>query len=233
MQHLLRKKVKTMNLKYIIFDFGKVLGYPKAGKWFLTPKFMSFLSNLNIDMNKVKDVISENKYLVKDDLPIKTLEEEYNMFISFYSNILDGLGLNKDMAKEIAFDKVYNNSEYLLFDDVKDVLNVLNKKYKLIMLTNNFPSIIDYLKNEDIYDLFDKVYVSSICETSKNEEKFFDMVINDYNIKESEALFIDDFEDNLDIGIRKKLNVVMLDRENKKDSKYKKISNLVELEKIL
>lgn len=222
-----------MNLKYIIFDFGKVLGYPISGKWFLTPKFMSLLSNLNMDMNKVKDVISENKYLVKDDLPIKTLEEEYNMFISFYSNILDGLGLNKDMAKEIAFDKVYNNSEYLLYDDVKDVLNVLNKKYKLIMLTNNFPSIIDYLKNEDIYDLFDKVYVSSICETSKNEEKFFDMVINDYNIKESEALFIDDFEDNLDIGIRKKLNVVMLDRENKKDSKYKKISNLVELEKIL
>ena len=77
------------------------------------------------------------------------------------------------------------------------------------------------------------MYVSSVCETSKNEEKFFDMVIRDYNIKENEALFIDDFEDNLDIGIRKKLKVIMLDRENKKDSKYKKISNLVELEKLL
>ena len=222
-----------MNLKYIIFDFGKVLGYPKTGKWFLTPKFKSLLSDLNIDMDKVKQAISENKYIVKDDLPIKTLKEEYNLFIGFYSNILDELGLDKELAKEIAYDKVYNNSEYSLYDDVKNVLNSLNKNYKLIMLTNNFPSIIDYLKNEDIYDLFDKVYVSSICETSKNEEKFFDMVINDYNIKENEALFIDDFEDNLDIGIRKKLNVVMLDRENKKDSKYKKISNLVELEKLL
>ena len=99
------------------------------------------------------------------------------------------------------------------------------------MLTNNFTSIIEYLKHEDIYDLFDKVYVSSICGTSKNEESFFDMVIKDYNIKENDAVFIDDFEDNLEIGIRKKLNVIMLDRENKKDSKYKKISNLVELEK--
>ena len=155
------------------------------------------------------------------------------MFVNFYSNILDNLCLNKEMAKEIAYDKVYNNSEYSLYDDVKDVLNELNKNYKLIMLTNNFPSIIDYLKHEEIYDLFDKVYVSSICETSKNEEKFFDMVINDYNIKEDEALFIDDFEDNLDIGSNKKMNVVMLDRENKKDSKYKKISNLVELEKLI
>ena len=222
-----------MNLKYIIFDFGKVLGYPKSGKWFLTPKFMAILNDSKIDFDKVKEVLLKNKYLVKDDLPIKTLEEEYQMFINFYSNILNELGLDKYLAKEIAFDKVYNNNEYLLYDDVKDILNVLNKKYKLIMLTNNFPSIIDYLKYEDVYDLFDKVYVSSVCETSKNEEKFFDMVIRDYNIKENEALFIDDFEDNLDIGIRKKLKVIMLDRENKKDSKYKKISNLVELEKLL
>ena len=95
----------------------------------------------------------------------------------------------------------------------------------MISKCNNFLIFID------IYDLFDKVYVSSICGTSKNEESFFDMVIKDYNIKENDAVFIDDFEDNLEIGIRKKLNVIMLDRENKKDSKYKKISNLVELEK--
>ena len=220
-----------MNLKYIIFDFGKVLGYPKSGKWFLTPKFMTILNDSKVDFDKAKEAISKYKYLVKDDLPIKTLEDEYKMFISFYSNILNELRLDESLAKKIAYDKVYNNSEYLLYDDVKNVLNELNKNYKLIMLTNNFPSIIEYLKHEDIYDLFDKVYVSSICGTSKNEESFFDMVIKDYNIKENNAVFIDDFEDNLDIGIRKKLNVIMLDRENKKDSKYKKISNLVELEK--
>lgn len=222
-----------MNLKYIIFDFGKVLGYPKSGKWFLTSKFMTILNDLKVDFDKVREAISKSKYLVKDDLPIKTLEEEYQMFINFYSNILNELMLDKSLAKEIAYDKVYNNSEYSLYDDVKDVLNELNKNYKLIMFTNNFPSIIDYLKHEDIYDLFDKVYVSSIYETSKNEEKFFDLIIKDYKIEENEAIFIDDYEDNLDIGLRKKLKVIMLDRENKKDSKYKKISNLVELKKLL
>jgi HAD superfamily hydrolase (TIGR01509 family) len=152
------------------------------------------------------------------------------MFIRFYSNIFDNLELNKDLIEEITYDKVYNNSEYFLYDDVKDVLSKLSSHYTLIMLTNNFPSIIHYLKSEKIYDLFDKVYVSSICETSKNEEKFFDRVINDYHIKDNEALFIDDFEDNLDIGFYKKMNVIMLDRENKKVSKYKKITNLSELE---
>lgn len=56
------------------------------------------------------------------------------------------------------------------------------------------------------------------------------MVINDYNIRKGEALFIDDFEDNLDLGFIKNLNVIMLDGENKKNSKYKRISNLGELE---
>ena len=56
------------------------------------------------------------------------------------------------------------------------------------------------------------------------------MLINDYNIRKGEALFIDDFEDNLDLVFRKNLNVIMLDGENKKNSKYKRISNLGELE---
>ncbi len=215
-------------IKYVIFDYGKVLGYPKSGKWFITPKFLELINDIDID--KVKEAITENKYLVKDDLPIKTLEQEYDMFNIFYSNVLDEIGLNKELAKDVAYDKVYNNSEYALYNDVKDSLKQLKQKYTLIMLTNNFPSIINYLKYEGIYELFDKVYVSSICETSKNEARFFDMVINDYNIKENEAIFIDDFEDNLDIGYKKHFNVVMLDRENKKKSKYKKISNLAELD---
>ena len=216
-------------IKYIIFDFGKVLGYPKSGKWFLTPKFIELISNKNIDIDTIKKAFFENKDLVRDDLPIKNLEQEYNMFVNFYSVILKNIGLDSSLAKEIAYDKVYNNSEYSLYEDVKATLNKLSKQYTLIMLTDNFPSIINYLKYEGIYELFDKIYVSSIYETSKKEDKFFDMVINDYDIKEEEAIFIDDSEDNLDIGIEKHMSVIMLDRENKKESKYEKISNLNEL----
>ncbi len=215
-------------IKYVIFDYGKVLGYPKSGNWFITPKLLELINNM--DIGKIKEAVTNNMYLVKDDLPIKTLEQEYDMFSIFYSNVLDEIGLNKELAKDVAYDKVYNNSEYALYNDVKDSLKQLKQKYILIMLTNNFPSIINYLKYDGIYELFDKVYISSICETSKNEARFFDMVINDYNIKENEAIFIDDSEDNLDMGYKKHFNVVMLDRENKKKSKYKKISNLAELE---
>lgn len=215
-------------MKYIIFDFGKVLGYPKTGAWRVTPKFLELVKD--VDLNVLKESFKKNKELVKDDLPIKNLDEEYDMFVRFYSNVLEDLSLDKELSKEIAYDKVYNNSEYELYDDVLDTLNKLKEDYTLLMLTDNFPSIINYLKHTGIYEIFDKVYVSSICETSKKEDKFFDMVIDDYDIKSGEALFIDDFENNLDLGHKKGFEVVMLDRENKKESKYKRINNLDELE---
>ena len=215
-------------MKYIIFDFGKVLGYPITGEWFITPKFFELVHDIDLDI--LKDSISKNKSLVKDDLPIKNLEEEYDMFLRFYSNVLEDLGIEKELSKEIAYDKVYNNSEYKLYDDVIDTLTSLKERYTLLMLTDNFPSIINYLKHAGIYELFDKVYVSSICETSKKEDKFFDMVIDDYDIKTDEALFIDDFENNLDLGYKKGFKPIMLDREDKKESKYERINNLDELE---
>ena len=215
-------------MKYIIFDFGKVLGYPKTGAWFITPKFIELVQDIDLDL--LKESIKNNKNLVKDDMPIKNLDEEYDMFVRFYSNILEDLSLNKELAKEIAYDKVYNNNEYELYDDVIDTLTKLKEEYTLLMLTDNFPSIINYLKHSGIYEFFDKVYISSICETSKKDDKFYDMVIDDYNIKTGEILFIDDFEDNLDLGYKKGFNVIMLDRENKKESKYERINSLDELE---
>ena len=69
-------------IKYVIFDYGKVLGYSKSGNWFITPKFLELINNM--DIGKIKEVVTNNKYLVKDDLPIKTLEQEYDMFSIFY-----------------------------------------------------------------------------------------------------------------------------------------------------
>ena len=219
-------------IKYIIFDFGKVLGYPKSGHWFITPKFLELISNKNVGINTIKEIIFQNKNLVKDDLPIHNLEQELNMFINFYTVVLNVLGLDTSLAREIAYDKVYNNNEYALYKDVKDILSKLKDEYTLIMLTDNFPSITNYLKYEDIYNLFDRIYISSIYETSKKENKFFDLVLTEYGISGEETIFIDDSEANLDVGSKHGMNVLMLDRENKKESKYTRITNLNDLIKI-
>lgn len=214
--------------KYIIFDVGKVLVGSKMGKWFLTP----MLADITKDIDREKVIESLQKYYdyVRADKLIKTLEEEYNMFIEFYSKVLEELNLDTNLSKDIAYDKVYNTNDYFFYDDVKRTLDRLKDKYTLLILSDNFPSIDNYLKEYGIYDLFDKVYISSIYGTSKHEDRFFEIMINDYNIKKGEALFIDDGEKKIERGFNNGLDVVLLDRENKKETKYKKITNLDELE---
>ena len=118
-----------------------------------------------------------------------------------------------------------------LYNNVHDELKRLKEKHSLILLTDNWPCVISYLKKYELYDFFEKVYISSIYGAVKNDKVLFDYPINDFNIKPGEALFIDDNEANLDIAIEKGFDVLLMDREkNIKESKYKIINNLNNIE---
>ena len=172
--------------------------------------------------------MEKNRYLL--DEKIFTLEEEYNMFIKFYDNILSNLNIpnyNIEISKQIAYHRTYSIDKYAIYHYVIDELTKLKSKYKLIMLTDNWPCVIPYLKECNLYDYFDKVYVSSIYGYLKRDRVLFDYPIKDYDIKKGEALFIDDNEGNLDAAYEKGLDVLLMDRTNKvKTSKYKITNNL-------
>ena len=220
---MLKKKYK-----YIIFDIGKVLVGSKEGRWYLTPMLLDLTKG--IEKEKVIEVLQKYWDLVRADKPIKTLEEEYNMFVEYYSKVLEELNLDTSLSKDIAYDKVYTTNEYFFYDDVKRTIERLKDNYTLLILSDNFPSIYNYLKEYGIYDMFDKIYISSEHGTSKFEDKFFKILINDYNIKKGEALFIDDGVAKIERGFNNGLDVVLLDRENNKESKFNKITSLDELE---
>lgn len=214
-----------MNYKYIILDFGKVIAGPTTGHWDITPKFLELIDINKIDMNKFN--VLRKKYQDILSEKVINLEEEYNMFFRFYDGILSGLNYSKDIVKKIAYDRTYNFEKYTLYDNIYNELDILKEKYKLILLTDNWPCVIDYLNKYNLYNYFDKIYVSSFYGVEKKDKVFFDYPLNELNINPKEALFIDDNELNLDIAKEKGLDVLLMDRENEvKKSKYKIINNL-------
>lgn len=217
-----------MNYKYIILDFGNVIAGPKSGSWNITEKFKELIDIDTLDKVKLENLRLKYKNILSEKLD--TQEEEYDMFTRFYDSILKNMNIanyNINVAKQIAYDRTYNNDKYVLFDGVKDELAKLKAKYKLILLTDNWPSVYDYLKVNDLNKYFEKVYVSSEYGVEKKDGLFFDYPIKDFNIKKGEALFIDDNETNLKIAKGKGLNVLLMDRKNKvKYSKHKIIHNL-------
>lgn len=219
-------------IKYVILDFGKVIAGPTTGDWFMTPCFLKNIDINLIDKDKFKEAL--NKYGHFKDLKITTLEEEYNAFYKLYSNALKEINYPKysdEIAKNIAYNFTYENDKYTFYDNVEQELEELSKKYTLILLTDNWPCINRILDEIDFTKYFSKVYVSSIYGKQKKDIVLFDYPINDFNIKENEAIFIDDNEALLDIAITKKLDVRLMDREDIiKNSKYPIINGLKKLQ---
>ena len=220
-----------MKYKYIILDFGKVIAKPTTGYWDFTPKFLELIDIEKINKEKYKEERKKYGYLLSQK--VLTIDEEYEMFVSFYHNILSNVDYPNyeiDIARKIAYDRTYNYSKYTLYKDVDQELKIISEKYKLILLTDNWPSVLEYLRKYKLNNYFDKVYVSSIYGCEKKDKVFFDYPIKEYNVKPGEALFIDDNEDNLDIAKEKGFDVLLMDRDKKiSDSKYEIINDLFDL----
>lgn len=216
-------------VKYIILDFGRVLAYPPTGYWQITPKFLKLIDINQIDTEQLKNAIKKYNSIISCDLDIKNCEEEYKCMLEFYEKVLQDCNINNylNLAKEIAYNFVFEFDKYELYDDVKETLKDLSNNYMLILLSDNWPSVIEYMKQEKIYEYFKRIYVSSIYGQQKKDGLFFDNPIKDFSIKQGEAIFIDDNEKLLDIATEKGLDVRLMDRDNKvNESKYKIINDL-------
>lgn len=218
-------------IKYVILDFGDVIAYPKTGNWDFTEKFLSLVDISKIDLNMYNEIRKKHSHILSEK--VTKLNDEYDMFIRFYYNILKDLNCSDDPFRHacmIAYDRTYSNDKYLLYDGVRDELIKLKEKYKVILLTDNWPCCIPYLKYNQLYEFFDQIYVSSMYGSEKKDGTFFEYPIKDFNIDLNEAIFIDDNESLLDVAKKIGFNVCLMDREYKvKDSKYQVVHNLTNL----
>ncbi|MBQ3407591.1 MAG: HAD hydrolase-like protein [Clostridia bacterium] len=222
-----------VNIKYLILDMGYVLVKPTSGDWLVTPVLLKNVDINEIDIKKASKIMSELGHTL--DGKVETLDEEKEMMMKFYTEVFKRLeyDITKEKVTEIVDDFVYNLSDtkYTMYNDVKEQLERLSKKYTLLMLSDNWPCAYRYLEKHGIDKYFDKVYISSVYGELKRDKVLFNHPINDYNIKAGEACFVDDKETLLDIAVEKNLEVMLMDRGNKiHNSKYKTIKCLGDID---
>ncbi|MBQ7105768.1 MAG: HAD hydrolase-like protein [Bacilli bacterium] len=213
--------------KYLILDFGKVLAYPKTGDWFITPLFLELI---NMDKLKREDIlkIMNNHGDILSRKAI-TLEDEYNLFYDFYKSTFIDLNysVSEEVLSSLAHDFTYTDNKYGFYKDIYSELDILKEKYILLLLSDNWPCCGPIMDERNLSKYFDKIYISSVYGTKKSNGDFFDILIDEYNIKEGEAYFVDDNESLLDIALEKGLDVRQMDREGEvKSSKHKIIHDL-------
>ena len=221
-------------IKYLILDMGRVLVEPATGDWVITNEFLKNVDMKKIDKDKLKEAIQSSRDLL--DGQAVNLEEEYELIMEFYKTVFQKMNydIEKENLENIVNNFVYDkeDSKYILYKNVKEDLEILSKKYTILMLSDNWPCAFNYLKKYDIDQYFTKIYISSVYGKRKQDKVLFDYPIKEFNIKENEALFIDDNEELLDIAIEKGLLVLHMDRNNVlKTSKYQIIHDFTDLTK--
>lgn len=236
------------NIKAFLFDSGKVLNRPASGHWFIPPQFFEYIDEdvfRNLDGSIIAAAFAmANSYIMKQK-QIMSKGEEYLYFVNFYSIFAENvqeLEITQNEIELLAKDLVYNDEKYIFYNDAISVIPKLRKKYKLGIVSDAWPSLLDVYKkaNMDIY--FDSFVISSMIGVTKPNEKMYLTALEKLGILPSEAIFIDDNLDNckgaMELGIRS----ILLCRDKKKyhlhenikiDDNLDVINTLAELEQYL
>ena len=174
---------KTMSIKNIVFDLGRVL------------------------------IKFEPKEYIEQNVPEEKREDFYNgIFGSTEWLMLDRGTLSYEDAKKIFKERVTGADKQIdrLFDvDLFEILqpieeNVkllpeLKKKYNLYILSNFHQPAFEYIfKKYDFFRLFDGHTVSCYYYLLKPEKEIYDTLIDKFNLIPEETVFIDDTKVNID-----------------------------------
>jgi len=192
-------------VKNIIFDIGNVL---------LNYKPEEYLKLKIIESDKIIEVhreMFESKEWLMLDRGIITEEEAKDIIINRSNK-------NGHLIK-LAFENWYE-----LFTPIEESVNILNElknaDYKVYFLSNfHLSAFENVIKRYDFFKIFDGGVVSYKEKQLKPEEGLYNRLLEKYQIKPEESIFIDDTKAN--IKITKKLNFNTIPFENSKDLKEK------------
>jgi len=176
-----------MKIKNIIFDFGGVL-MDWNPRYFFKDYF-----NDNERMEYFLEHIAQDEWNVEQDRG-RSLAEGTEIQIKKFP----------EWEKEIrAF---YDNWTVMLKSDIPQNVEVLRKlkntDYHLFGLTNWSEETFPYaLENYDFFQIFEgKIVVSGTEKLIKPDPKIWHVLLERYNIKADESVFIDDNPKNIDMA---------------------------------
>lgn len=240
--------IRLKNIKAVLFDSGRVLNGPVTGHWFITPNFWKYADKNTFDALDKKRIAcafsKADEYIISKKL-MTTKEEEYQHFIKFYkifSAQLPELNMTDDVIESIAEDLVFNSKKYVFYDDALAIIPKLKDKYKLAIVSDAWPSLLDVYEENNMTIYFDSIVISSFIGTSKPDSKMYCTALYELNVNPEEAVFIDDSFKNCMGAMKVGINTILICRNKQAYIKekirsigkgYTVINNLKQLEKIL
>ena len=224
-------------VKGIFFDAGWTLFYPTSEDWWFPKECIDPHLFCGIpDEKKDASLQKALKYLDDNHL-ILTEEEEMEQFTTIYSMIasdLPELALTKQNIDALVHAQV-SGTYNCFYDDILSTLKALHGRYKLGVISDNWPSLKSRLKSGGVDIYFDAMTISSYLGTFKPDKRMYLHALEQMKLPPEQTIFIDDGVENLEGAERCGIQPVLITAKPNPEysEKYPSISKLSELLEIL
>jgi len=185
---------KLSNIKHIFFDLDHTLWDFDANSK-KSYEFIFKQNDIKIDINKFVKIyepinlaywkLYREEKISKEDLKYARLKDTFDAL---------NYSVNNDLILKLAEEYLLNLSNYnTLFDGTIELLEYLNPKYSLHIITNGFFEIQDAkLNNSKINHFFKHVFTSESVNVKKPNPKIFFHALKTTNAKTYESIMIGD-----------------------------------------
>ena len=203
-------------MKHLIFDCGGVLVWPRLGEWNIPFRIFDILGPRAQDIYSSKYVVAYRQavtYLDEGQL-VANVEAERQLRRR-YIETLDSL-MNWHMTPgeilRLANDFTDNANRYGVFEDVAPWLNRWKLKYRLGMLSDAMPSILNFMDQWGILAPFDATVISTQLGVTKPSPRMYEAILQRLDANPGDCLFVDDRIDNLTGAVAAGMKAVQMAR---------------------
>ena len=226
-------------IKNIFLDVGYTLVCPKGYSWWFPVNFFELCEKETFERvektEEYKKRFQKGYQYLDDNHLLSDENDEYRVFLEFYKMILmpfPELRFDVEKLKVAVKSWVFDYNRAYLYADVIEILEKWKGEgYKLGIISDNFPSLINSLKHLGIHDFFDVIVKSCDYGVWKPHEKMYLAAIEPLNAIGEESVFVDDSTTALEGAERFGIKPVLINRDGKTNTaKYPEFKNLKEVD---
>lgn len=203
-------------MKYLIFDCGGVMVWPRLGEWnipfgaleILGPRARYIYTSKYLTAHRTAVHFLDENQLVPNVEAERHLRRKYVLSMN---DLMDWQLTTLDISR-LADDFTDNINRYGLFEDVAPWLMRWKSRYSLGMLSDAMPSLVKFMDQWGLLSLFDATVISTQIGAIKPDPKMYEAILQKLNAEPADCLFVDDRAANLEGAIASGMKAVQMAR---------------------
>lgn len=203
-------------MKYLILDCGGVLVYPSQGAWNLPCGIGEALGPRAADIGtpRYESACRQAAKWLDESRLVPDVEEERRLrrgYIQEMDALMDW-GMTSPEIDRLADDFTDNPLRYGVFEDVDRWLKRWKGRVALGILSDAMPSILVFLEQFGILQMFDAAVISTQVGATKPDPRMYAAILDALKAAPGDCLFVDDRPGNLAGAVRAGMRAAQMAR---------------------